>query len=411
MADCAGLVQTLTAIAANAISSRIGSMRILSILAFSPPGNTSGTGGAELQMHSLHKGLRARGIDLHVLAEISHVGKKYQEFEGIPVWGAKFPTLTSHALRPGNIKIIGSLMGINRLVKRNMGRFDLIQAITFRQPAMVGAWLSRRLEVPLIVRISGSGTYGDFFFAQSNWLLRRSLPEIVRRTACVVALNEATKGEAVANGVPRDKIEIIPNAVIIESAGRMRDLGNLRKAGTLVYVGRIRAGKRVDTLLAALRGLVRIDAGRKLVMVGGGDLPELRGAIEKYRLDQWVSVIGFDPNPEKHLHNAACFINPSESEGMPNAVLEACAFGIPVILSDIPAHREIARAVGMEAFLFPVGDSIALSKKIVELFNLSEHQYSELKRKCTEYGQRFSTENRDRDYVQLYENVLRKYCT
>ena len=74
-------------------------------------------------MHSLHKGLRARGIDLHVLADIRFVGKEYQEFEGIPIWGATFPVLTSHALRPGNIKIIKSLMGIDRLVKEKYGPF------------------------------------------------------------------------------------------------------------------------------------------------------------------------------------------------------------------------------------------------------------------------------------------------
>ena len=48
-------------------------MKILSILPFSPP--SSLIGGAERQIYSMHKGLRARGIDLHVLAEISNVGK------------------------------------------------------------------------------------------------------------------------------------------------------------------------------------------------------------------------------------------------------------------------------------------------------------------------------------------------
>lgn len=367
------------------------------------------TGGAERQMHSLHKGLRARGFDVHVLAEIRNVVKEYQEFESIPIWGATFPTLTSHALRPGNIKIIQSLMGINRLVKKNMGRFDLIQAITFRQPAVVGAWLSNRLKVPLIVRLACSGTYGDFSFAQSNWLLHYGLPQIIRHTAGVVALDEATKCEAVAHGVARDKIEIIPNAVIIESAGRMRNLGNLRKTGAIVYIGRMAEQKRIDTLISAVAELVGIGAGRKLVLVGGGDLARWRVEIEKYCLNEWVSVIGFDPNPENYLNDAACFINPSESEGMPNAVLEACAFGVPVILSDIPAHREIARAVGMEAFLFPVGDSAALSRKIVDLFDLTEDQYSEFKGKCAAYGQSFTTENRDRNYVHLYENVIKRY--
>jgi len=48
-------------------------MKILSILPFSSPNSL--IGGTERQMDSLHKGLQARGINLHVLAEISNVGK------------------------------------------------------------------------------------------------------------------------------------------------------------------------------------------------------------------------------------------------------------------------------------------------------------------------------------------------
>ena len=69
-------------------------MRILSILPFSPP--SIAVGGAELQMHSLHKRLVARGVDVHVLADISVVGKPFQVFEGVNVWGVSFPVLTAH---------------------------------------------------------------------------------------------------------------------------------------------------------------------------------------------------------------------------------------------------------------------------------------------------------------------------
>lgn len=77
-------------------------MRILSILPFSPPSRSFG--GAERQMHSLHRGLKAKGVDVQVLAGISAVEQRYQVFEGIPVWGVSFPVLTSSPFRPGNLK-------------------------------------------------------------------------------------------------------------------------------------------------------------------------------------------------------------------------------------------------------------------------------------------------------------------
>src|SRR5450631_2411979 len=116
-------------------------MRVLSILPFSPPGKTQG--GAELQKHSLHKGLIRRGIEVHVLADICQVGKLYQEHEGVSVWGAPFPVLTSHPLRPGNLKIWRAWREIRRIVTSLVpAPLDIIQVTTFRQPALLGYCLA-----------------------------------------------------------------------------------------------------------------------------------------------------------------------------------------------------------------------------------------------------------------------------
>jgi len=77
-------------------------MRVLSILQFSPPSRVCG--GAERQMHSIHKGLIARGVDVQVLADISNVGVPYQTFEGVPIWGVDFPILPRSVLRPSTIR-------------------------------------------------------------------------------------------------------------------------------------------------------------------------------------------------------------------------------------------------------------------------------------------------------------------
>ena len=130
-------------------------MRVLSVLAHSPPGEKQG--GAERQMHSLHKGLMARGIEVHVLADVRTVGSAYQEYEGVPIWGAPFPVLTAHFLRPGNIKLWQSWRKIRRVVRTEIPAPDLIQVTTFRQPALVGFWLARDLKIPLVVRMACSG--------------------------------------------------------------------------------------------------------------------------------------------------------------------------------------------------------------------------------------------------------------
>ena len=56
---------------------------------------------------------------------------------------------------------------------------------------------------------------------------------------------------------------------------------------------------------------------------------------------------------------------PSSHEGQPIAVLEAASYGLPAILSDIPAHREIALA---GTRYFEVGDIATLKNHLVDFF-------------------------------------------
>ena len=63
------------------------------------------------------------------------------------------------------------------------------------------------------------------------------------------------------------------------------------------------------------------------------------------------------------LHAADVFVAPSLSEGMPNAVLEAMAAGLPLVLSDLAGHREAAEET---ARYFKPGDGAALSHVLAE---------------------------------------------
>jgi glycosyltransferase involved in cell wall biosynthesis len=376
-------------------------MRILSILPFSPP--SAQYGGAERQMHSLHKGLQAKGVDIHVLADIAAVRQCYQVVEGIPVWGVPFPVLTSHALRPGNFKLWKAWRSIRKTVFTQIPRPDLIQVSTFRQPAMIGHWLANRMNLPWVVRMACSGSHGDLQFAGSNWLSRRELPKIVRSVSGVVALDAVTRQEAIKSGVPADRIEIISNAPVLRRAPN-----NLIERRSLVFIGRLAHQKRIDSLLVAYALLREIsDEVPPLVIAGGGQerdrLEELAGQLD---IAGRCSFLGDVPGPEDVLDSACCFINPSESEGLPNAVLEALAFGVPVILSDIPVHRELAAAVGMEEFLFPVGDSDALARKLRRFLSLESLERQTLRQRCNEYGRQFTPGFRDRAYMNLYQRIL-----
>ncbi len=386
-------------------------MRILSILYFSPPSRVFG--GTERQMHSLHKGLLQQNIDVQVLASISQVGSQFQVYEGIPIWGIEFPLLTCSALHPLNIQSWINWSRMRKFIKQRIPTIDLIQATPFREAAFMAYWLSKHLKVPWIVRLAGSGANGDSYyltnFLSRNVLTKRLIPALIETCSAVVALDDETLKEAIDIGFRKDKIVIIPNSVVLNQIPSVERAKESPKDQVCLFLGRIAPGKRVHDLIEAYSICKRkgVDAPI-LSIVGGGDTEYLKRMTRELLVEDRVSICGQQKDVEQFLKKAVCVINPSESEGFSNSVLEACAFGVPPILSDIPVHRRIAKHVQMEDFLFPVGDVKLIAEKIIKFHSLGTREVREKREHCAIFAEGYSQDTRNRAFIALYERVIRE---
>ncbi|NWG02550.1 MAG: glycosyltransferase family 4 protein [Syntrophaceae bacterium] len=389
-------------------------MRVLSILQFSPPSKLCG--GAERQMHSIHKGLVSKGIDVQVLADFSNVGQAYQVFEGVTIWGIRFPILPPNILRLSMIQSWVRLKRILRLINNNIGQVDLIQVTPIREVAVWGFWLSRALNVPWVGRVACSGSYGDFGYMNKymsrNIFVKRLIPELLRSCSRVIALDQETYQEVLINGLSKDKVIIISNAVVFEQIPSNKKAKEIPEGGILLFLGRIAPQKRVTDIVKAY-AILKQNAGtnckRKLPLlkiVGGGNIEGLENLVNSLGIQSSVEVVGYRENVEPFLQKAIAIINASETEGMPNSVMEACAYGVPSILSSIPIHREIASRTGMIEFLFPVGDIKVLSEKIGNYLSMKTEDMIQKRNQCYEYAQGFTRENRDLAYLNLYTQII-----
>ncbi|MFA4946746.1 MAG: glycosyltransferase [Candidatus Micrarchaeia archaeon] len=116
---------------------------------------------------------------------------------------------------------------------------------------------------------------------------------------------------------------------------------------TFVYAGRLAKVKGADVLLEACRGLEA-----RVLLAGNG--PE-RGTLEK-NAPANVVFLGERRDLPAVLAKADAFVLPSRSEGLPVALLEAMATGLPCIVTDIglPVERNV------NALVVPAGDAKAL---------------------------------------------------
>ena len=126
-------------------------------------------------------------------------------------------------------------------------------------------------------------------------------------------------------------------------------------------VGRLVPEKGFHNLLAAY---VKLDTDWKLVIVGDSDHKDKYSLNLKKRAEQRDGVVmtGFQKGEalSELYSNAGLFILPSYHEGLPIVALEAMSYNLPVLLSDIPANKEVA----LSEETFPVGNVEALSQKL-----------------------------------------------
>lgn len=141
----------------------------------------------------------------------------------------------------------------------------------------------------------------------------------------------------------------------------------------LLWVGRLDPVKGLDDLIEAMV-VVRQESKAHLVLVGDGEYRKpIEELIERRQLGDCVTLLGRRDDVGAILKAADLFVFPSHTEGMPNALLEAMAAGLPVVASDILACREVI-VHERTGLLVPVAKSKSLADAILGL--LADSQWA-----------------------------------
>jgi glycosyltransferase involved in cell wall biosynthesis len=140
----------------------------------------------------------------------------------------------------------------------------------------------------------------------------------------------------------------------------VRRLG-LRGDDYVLFVGRLVPEKAPDLLLRSFRG---IETGHRLVLAGGSSFTDeyVRALRSLVAADPRVLMPGYVYGAllEELYTNASAFVLPSSLEGLPLTLLEAVAYGVPVIVSDIAPNVEVVGQDGPGHRLVRQGDEAAL---------------------------------------------------
>jgi glycosyltransferase involved in cell wall biosynthesis len=178
---------------------------------------------------------------------------------------------------------------------------------------------------------------------------------------------------------------------------------------TMAYAGRLLDDKGVRTLIAAQAALAARGTPVRLLIAGEAD-PANPASIPAAEIEGWrrqpgVEVLGHVSDIGSLWAKAHIAVLPSRREGLPKSLLEAAACGRPLIATDVPGCRQIARN-GENALLVPPDDPRALADAIGRLAEDANmlRSFGAASRELVE--REFATERIGPQIVALYRTLL-----
>jgi glycosyltransferase involved in cell wall biosynthesis len=175
---------------------------------------------------------------------------------------------------------------------------------------------------------------------------------------------------------------------------------------TIVIVGRLVEPKNTHVALQALAGLAR--RSMRPAMVVAGDGPErasLEALVQSLGLAAQVRFTGFVDDVSPLLGGNAIFVMPSRSEGIPIALLEAMAHGLPIVASRVGGIPEVVQDT-REALLVPPDDVNALEVALARLLTDQAQARALGEAARARYEADFRVEAMRDRYADLYARVL-----
>lgn len=309
----------------------------------------SGLSNDRVELH-LARALREAGVDLLVIDHPDSPAVEWCTARGIPHVEQSF----RHRFDTQAMALYRDLLHARAI--------DLVHCLTNRALSTV-LWATRRMPRPPKI-VAYRGTMGHLH----RWDPASRLSYLHSRVDAIVCVSDAVRRYLREFRLPDSRLEVIwkghdPDWYAPAPRDALAEFGIPAGAVAVGFVGNIRPVKGADVLLDAFNG---IDPAEKIhaLLIGEVRDPHIERQIGRH---PHVHFLGFRPDAARLAGACDIAVMPSiEREGLPKAILEAMAQGIPAVVSDVGGLPELVED-GVSGLVVPPRDARALRHAIRRL--------------------------------------------
>jgi glycosyltransferase involved in cell wall biosynthesis len=320
--------------------------RPLRLLLWSLAGSGEHYNGVGVMFHRMFRKVDPRRL------EVTLVHGSPEQVDSGPY--RRYVRLPGSSSRLGQIRF---LMHGRRWLARHAGEFDAMLAVSAFETSSRPAWLAQtRFGLPAAIFLANE----KIEFAERTGIRRLLQPtehrrRMVRELAAVVCMSETLELEARSIGVTPSRIARIPNVIDTdrfaptssEARGARRAELGLPPGPVVVFCGELTPRKRPHLVIEASIAAHRAGRPFSILLVGPPNdaayAARLADLVREHPEPNRVQMVGFTREPERYYAASDLFVLPSSNEGMPGALVEAMACGLPAIVTPFSSARELVR--------------------------------------------------------------------
>ena len=366
----------------SVMDDRADRLRICFVTLLFPPS----VGGAQVQAERQAQQLRSLGHDVMIVTlRLKRQWKRKTLLHGLPVVRIGGVYKLDGTLRIGRLGIWPASIGVFLALWRRRHSYDVIHTFQVSPLAAAVALIARLTHKPVVIRIMAVGPTGEKNFQPEpravtadtssdrsslqidplkvegvhgdiGDMLRNTLGGgkllnfLLKSDSYYQALSSRSIFYLSSWGIPLERIVYIPGSVDTE---KFRPAPELRPDPSksermIACVARLEYEKGIDVLLHGWGRMISTCYERqmplvpKLRLIGDGTLrPQFERMAAELKISDSVEFLGLRSDVVDLLQQSWGFVLPSRNEGMPNALLEAMACGLPCIATRVSGSEDI----------------------------------------------------------------------